>query len=43
VLYIATNINFGTNWEFNAGIGRGLNSSTDPWIIKCILGKSFAF
>ena len=43
VLYIATNINFGTNWEFNAGIGRGLNSSADPWIIKCILGKSFAF
>jgi hypothetical protein len=43
VLYLATNINFGTNWEFNAGIGRGLNSSADPWIIKWIVGRSFAF
>lgn len=43
VLYLATNIDFGSNWEFNAGIGRGLNSSTDPWIIKCIIGRTFAF
>ena len=43
VLYLATNIAFGDSWEFNAGIGRGLNASTDAWIIKCIVGKSFAF
>lgn len=43
VLFIATDIDFGNNWEFNAGIGRGLNISTDPWIIKCIVGRSFAF
>jgi hypothetical protein len=43
VLFVATNIDFGNNWEFNAGIGRGLNSSTDSWIIKCIVGRSFAF
>ncbi|MGA2405245.1 MAG: hypothetical protein ABSF81_00655 [Bacteroidales bacterium] len=43
VLFVATNIDFGNNWEFNAGIGRGLNSTTDPWIIKCIVGRSFAF
>jgi hypothetical protein len=43
VLYIATNIDFGNNWEFNAGVGLGLNSSTDKWIIKCIVGRTFAF
>jgi len=43
VLFVATDIDFGNNWEFNAGIGRGLNSTTDPWIIKCIVGRSFAF
>jgi hypothetical protein len=43
VLFVATNIEFGNNWEFNAGVGRGLNSQTDPWIIKCIVGRSFAF
>ena len=43
VLFAAANFYFGENWEFNAGIGRGLNPSTDPWIIKCIIGRSFAF
>jgi hypothetical protein len=43
VLFIATNIDFGNNWEFNAGVGYGLNSSTDRWILKCIVGRSFAF
>jgi hypothetical protein len=43
VLFLATNIDFSTKWEFNAGIGRGLNASTDSWIIKCIVGRSFAF
>jgi hypothetical protein len=43
VLFVATNIDFGINWEFNFGIGRGLNNSSDPWIIKCIIGRSFGF
>jgi hypothetical protein len=43
VLFVATNIVFGNLWEFNAVIGRNLNASSDPWIIKCIVGKSFAF
>ena len=43
VLFAATNIYFGDKWEFNAGIGRGLNTSTDPWIIKFIIGRTFAF
>ena len=43
LLFVASNVKFSSNWEFNAGIGHGLNSSTDAWIIKCILGRSFAF
>jgi hypothetical protein len=43
VLFIATNIDFNPKWEFNFGVGRGLNTSTDPWIIKCIIGRSFGF
>jgi hypothetical protein len=43
VLFAATNISFANNWEFNAGIGRGLSTSTDPWIIKCIIGRRFSF
>lgn len=43
LLFVAANLNFSSNWEFNAGIGHGLNSSTDAWIIKCILGRRFAF
>lgn len=43
LLFVAANANFNSKWEFNAGIGRGLNSSTDAWIIKCILGRRFAF
>jgi hypothetical protein len=39
VLFLATNINFGERWEFDAGIGRGLNPLNDPWIIKCIVGR----
>ena len=34
VLFLATNIDFGKDWEFNAGIGRGLSPATDPWIVK---------
>ena len=43
LLFVAADIDFGTNWEFNAGIGHGLNASTDAWIIKCILGRSLSF
>jgi hypothetical protein len=43
LLFLATDIDFGENWEFNAGIGYGLTPSTDAWIIKCILGRRFAF
>jgi hypothetical protein len=29
------------NWAFNFGVGRGLNSATDQWTVKAILGITF--
>jgi hypothetical protein len=43
LLFVASDIKFGSKWDFNAGIGHGLNSLTDTWIIKCIVGRRFAF
>ncbi len=39
VLFLAMDLDLGSQWEFNAGLGRGLTESADPWIIKCIIGK----
>lgn len=38
--YIATDLNFSANWEFNAGVGYGTQSS-DHAIFKVILGRRF--
>ncbi len=40
-LFIATDLNFSANWEFNAGYGWGLTDATDKGIIKIILGRRF--
>jgi hypothetical protein len=40
-IFIATDLNFDPNWEFNAGFGLGLTSSTDRSIIKMIIGRRF--
>ena len=40
-LFIATDLNFDPNWEFNAGYGRGFTNSTDRSIFKIILGRRF--
>src|SRR3569833_1396103 len=40
-LFIATDLNFSTNWEFNAGYGFGLTNETDRSIFKVILGRRF--
>ncbi|OCX52714.1 hypothetical protein BEL04_12000 [Mucilaginibacter sp. PPCGB 2223] len=38
--YIATDLNYSANWEFNAGIGYGTQAS-DHAIFKVILGRRF--
>lgn len=40
-LFIATDLNFDPNWEFNAGFGFGLTNSTDNGILKVIIGRRF--
>lgn len=40
-LFVATDLNFNPNWEFNAGYGRGFTSATDRSIFKVILGRRF--
>jgi hypothetical protein len=40
-LFPAVNIDFGADWEFNAGIGVGLTPATDRLLAKIILGRRF--
>jgi len=40
-LFIATDLNFDPNWEFNAGYGWGFTNATDRSIFKVILGRRF--
>ena len=40
-LFVATDLNFNPDWEFNAGLGLGLTNNTDHAIIKMIIGRRF--
>jgi hypothetical protein len=40
-VYIATDLNFNPDWEFNAGVGYGFTQNTDKAIFKIILGRRF--
>jgi hypothetical protein len=40
-LYLATDLYLHPDWEFNAGFGYGLTSSTDRAVFKVILGRRF--
>ncbi len=40
-LFVATDLNFSKNWEFNAGYGWGFTNSTDKDIFKIIIGRRF--
>jgi hypothetical protein len=40
-IFIATDLNFSPDWEFNAGYGFGLTGVTDRSIFKVILGRRF--
>lgn len=40
-LFPAINLDFGPEWEFNAGVGFGLTPATDPLLVKVILGRRF--
>jgi len=40
-IFPAIDLNLGPDWEFNAGVGYGLTSETDRWIVKMIVGRRF--
>lgn len=40
-LFPAVDIDFGPDWEFNAGVGVGLTPATDRLLAKVILGRRF--
>lgn len=39
MLFGAVNLDFGPEWEFNFGVGRGLTRSGDRGIVKMIVGR----
>jgi hypothetical protein len=39
----AIDIDFGPDWEFNAGVGVGVTHSTDHLLVKFIVGRRFSF
>lgn len=40
-LYVATDLDFNPDWEFNAGIGHGFTYNTEKTIFKIIVGRRF--
>jgi hypothetical protein len=41
MIFPAIDLDLGPRWEFNAGVGFGLTSSSDSYILKVILGYRF--
>jgi hypothetical protein len=41
LIFPVVDVDLGPRWEFNAGIGFGLTSSSDSYILKVILGYRF--
>jgi hypothetical protein len=40
-IFPTIDLNLGPEWEVNFGVGFGLTRSTDPVIVKMILGRRF--
>jgi hypothetical protein len=41
IIFPAIDLNLSPDWEFNAGIGRGLTDTSEHWILKMIVGYRF--
>jgi hypothetical protein len=41
ILFPVVDLNFGPDWEFNVGVGRGLTGTSEHWILKMIVGRRF--
>jgi hypothetical protein len=42
-IFPTADLNFGPDWEFNAGVGIGLTDASSRWIIKVIVGRRLHF
>ena len=42
-IFPVIDLDLGPRWEFNLGVGFGLNRSSDSYVIKCIFGYRFDF
>jgi len=40
-LFVATDLNYNQDWEYNGGIGTGFTNSTEKLIFKIIIGRRF--
>jgi len=43
ILFPAVDLNLGPQWEFNAGVGRGLTGTSEHWVLKMIVGRRLRF
>ncbi len=41
IIFPAIDLNLSPDWEFNAGVGRGLTNTSEHWILKMIVGYRF--
>jgi hypothetical protein len=41
IIFPAIDLNLSPDWEFNAGVGRGLTDTSEHWILKMIVGYRF--
>jgi hypothetical protein len=42
-VFPTVDLNFGPDWEFNAGVGIGLTDATSRWFVKVIVGRRLPF
>ena len=42
-LFAALDLNVSPKWEINLGVGRGMTTSTDRWLVKTIFGYRLEF
>ena len=43
LIFPTLEVNAGPNWELNFGVGRGLTSTSERWVVKWILGYRLKF
>lgn len=42
-VFPSVDLDLSPDWEFNAGVGRGLTDASDGWVVKVIVGRRLPF